>query len=146
MSRALQISLMILTASLCGFCILQWQRESRATARQRSLFLELAAAQEASQSQTAKLALWEQEISRLTTALADQAASRTALSGMQAKLDELTRQLEAKTTALTEFSSVSETVRLQLAKALDERDALAARLNARTREFNALADKFRKTQ
>ena len=146
MSRALQICLMILTAALCGVCVLQWQGESRAAARQQALAAELADAQTTLQSRQEKLTAWEQEITRLNAALTDQAAAQKALPDLEAKLAETTGQLEAQAAAFTQTTTAAEALNAQLKKALDERDALAGRLNERTREFNTLAEKYRKSR
>jgi hypothetical protein len=144
MTRTLQICLMILTTALCGVCVLQWQREGRAAAREQALAGEIQALQADRVVQTEKLAAWEQEITRLNDALTAPAAAGKSLTELQGELTAVTRQLEQKTAALTQLSAAGETLRGQLQKALDERDALARRLNERTAEFNALAAKLRK--
>lgn len=145
MSRALQICLMLLTAALCAVCVLQWQRETRSAAREQALASTLQDAQLTVEAQTGKLAIWEQEITRLNAALSEQTAKQKTLPELETKLVEATRQLEAKTDALTKLSAAGASLRTQLQKALDERDALARRLNERTAEFNALAAKLRRT-
>lgn len=143
MSRILQICLMILTTALCGVCVLQWQREGRAAVREQALAREIQALQADRVVQTEKLAAWDQEITRLNDALTAQAATGKASTELQAELTAATRQLEQKTAAVTQLSAAGETLRTQSQKALDERDALARRLNERTAEFNALAAKLR---
>lgn len=146
MSRTLQISLMVLTAMLCGVCVWQWQRESRAAAAYFSLRDELAAARSQTGAQTVKLAEWEKEIARLNEALATQSESITKLPEIEARATAATQQFEAAQAVFTQQQAAFETLKTQLQKALDERDALATQLNTRTREFNALAEKYRKAR
>ena len=144
MSRALQICLMFLTAALCGVCLLEWHRETLAASREWSLAAELATAQGTIRSQQEKLTAWEQEITRLNIALNDRAADQKALPELEAKLTEAARQIEAQAAAAAQASIAGDTLGSYLKKALEERDVLATRLNERTREFNVLAEKYRK--
>ncbi len=143
MSRILQICLMVLTAALGGVCLIQWQRESRVAAYVAELKNQLGQARETVAAQTARLAAWEQEIARLTGALAAQSEANWRLPQLEAQTLEARQQWEAGQALLTQQQASLASLHQQLEKALDERDALAGRLNERTREFNALADKYR---
>ncbi len=137
MSRALSISLMLLTAALCGVCVVQWQRELRAAARERTLQRDLAEATASQQRLTDQLATRDQEIARLHAAL-------VAAATPPAPPADLTGALAQKTTALAELTATHTALQAQLTKALDERDAMATRLNQRTQEYNTLAARLKK--
>ena len=140
MSRILQICLMVLTAALGVVCLIQWQRESRVAAYVAEIKSQLGQARETMVDQTARLAAWEQEIARLTAALASQSEASRLLPQLEAQTVEARQQWEASQALLTQQQA---SLQEQLEKALDERDVLAGRLNERTKEFNALADKYR---
>ena len=140
MSRILQICLMVLTAALGVVCLIQWQRESRVAAYVAEIKSQLGQARETMVDQTARLAAWEQEIARLTAALASQSEASRRLPQLEAQTVEARQQWEASQALLTQQQA---SLQEQLEKALDERDVLAGRLNERTKEFNALADKYR---
>ena len=143
MSRILQICLMVLTASLCVVCLIQWQRESRVAAYVAEIKNQLGQARETMADQTARLAAWEQEIARLTAALAAQSEATRRLPQLEAQTVEARQQWEGSQALLTQHQASRASLHEQLKKALDERDALAGRLNERTKEFNALAEKYR---
>ena len=143
MSRILQICLMVLTAALGVVCLIQWQRESRVAAYVTEIKNQLGLARETMADQTARLAAWEKEIARLTAALAAQSEASRRLPQLEAQTVEARQQWEAGQALLTQQQASLASLHEQLEKALDERDALAGRLNERTKEFNALADKYR---
>ena len=144
MTRLLQIGLMVLTAALCGVCLLQWQRESRLTRGREDLAVQLHASRETLAAQAAQLDVREAEIARLNAALGESAKDRPAVAELESAATARARAaLEA---ALGEQTDAAETARTQLKQALDERDSLATRLNQRTMEFNTLAEKYRKAR
>lgn len=127
MTRALHFSLMALTAALCFVCLLQWQREAAAGRRERQLRAELAGVEAAARRQAAEGEVGEQKAARLEAALAEEVRKSAGAQQEEARRQEAARGEQGA----------------QLRRALEERDALAQRLNERTREFNALAEKYR---
>ncbi len=146
MSRALQISLMLLTAMLCSICLRQWHQGSLASEKIRTLAAGLQEAGETMQNQTLTLQRWETEITRLNAALAAQTTAVQEQAALHAEAATATQSLSGHQKVLTEHQTLTETLRTQLQQALTERDTLATRLNERTREFNVLAEKYRKKQ
>jgi DNA repair exonuclease SbcCD ATPase subunit len=146
MSRLLQLSLMLLTAVLCSICLWQWHQGTRASEKIRALESTLQQAGETLQSQILTIQRWEAEINRLNTALAAQTAALQEQAALQTKANAAAEGLGEPQQALKELKTLSETLRTQLSQALSERDALATRLNERTREFNLLTEKYRKAR
>lgn len=146
MSRSLQISLMILTAALCGVCVLQWLRESRMAAQAAGLEGQLVEARRTQESQKTQLANWEQEIGRLHQNLSVQMEAAHRVPELEAAAAAARQELDALKTATAGHQTTVDTLNQQVKKVLDERDALAGQLNERTKAFNALAEKYRKAQ
>ena len=146
MSRLLQISLMLLTAVLCSICVWQWHQGSRAAEKIRTLEAGLHQAGDTLQNQTLTIQRLEAEITRLDTALAAQTSALQEQAAVQSKTNAAAQGPDETQKALTEYRTLAETLGPQLKQALSERDALATRLNERTRDFNALAEKYRKAR
>ncbi len=146
MSRLLQISLMVLTAILCGVCVLQWQRESRLAAQVAKAGNDLTKAHSTMEQQRAQLAVWEEEIRRLNQALSAQHEATRRLPELEAAAAAARQELETLQAATARNQATVDTLTGQLKKALDERDAVATQLNERTKAFNSLAEKYRKAQ
>jgi phosphoenolpyruvate-protein kinase (PTS system EI component) len=146
MSRLLQLSLMLLTTVLCSICVWQWHEGSRAAEKIRTLEAAWQQAGNTMQSQTLTRQRQEAEITRLNTALAAQTAALQEQAALQTKATAAAQSLDEHQKSLTDHQTLSETLRTQLKQALSERDALATRLNERTREFNLLTEKYRKAR
>lgn len=151
MSRPLLIALGTLLASLCGLCIFQWKRESDFRAAILDLSTRLHGKSQALSEAEARIETLQTEITRIETLRADTEAKYLAT------LDEL-RPLQLDWTArghtifaLSQYAAAAESQNDAIAKQNEllkqlasERDAAIEKLNARTREFNALTEKYNK--
>lgn len=151
MSRPLLIALGTLLASLCGLCIFQWKRESDFRAAILDLSTRLHGMSQALSEAEARIETLQTEITRIETLRADTEAKYLAT------LDEL-RPLQLDWTArghtifaLSQYAAAAESQNDAIAKQNEllkqlasERDAAIEKLNARTREFNALTEKYNK--
>jgi hypothetical protein len=150
-SRPLLIALGTLLASLCGLCIFQWKRESDFRAAILDLSTRLHGKSQALSEAEARIETLQTEITRIETLRADTEAKYLAT------LDEL-RPLQLDWTArghtifaLSQYAAAAESQNDAIAKQNEllkqlasERDAAIEKLNARTREFNALTEKYNK--
>lgn len=154
MSRPLLIALGTLLAGLCGLCIFQWKRESDFRAAILDLSTRLHGKTQALSEAEARIATLQTEITRIETLRADTEAKYLAT------LDEL-RPLQLDWTArghtifaLSQYAAAAPAAESQneaiakqnelLKQLAAERDAAIEKLNARTREFNALTEKYNK--
>ncbi|HEX2747116.1 MAG TPA: hypothetical protein VHM91_03885 [Verrucomicrobiales bacterium] len=153
-------ALVVITLALCALVVVQWVRES-------SLHTDLTAmdkrvhASEAAQSDLEdKLKTWEAEIQRLTE---NATAASKKEKELQAEITRLTTELTTRDAELKTASAAppdfvatmkarndevlkqNEAIKnanAALQKLIQERDALAEKLNNRTKEWNELTGKY----
>lgn len=152
MNRALTIALAAVLAVLCGLCLWQWKREADFRAAITALSGNLDAEREAHAASLQRITVLESEIQRLTKLREDTEAKYLAtlaeLSALQP--DWIARGLTIG--ALSELAAAvparenqNEAIARQnalLKQLTAERDAAIEKLNARTREMNAVTEKY----
>jgi hypothetical protein len=158
LNRALTIALALALAGLCSLCVIQWRREADFRAAIGSLTEQHRAGMKARAKLEQKLAALESEIRRLS-GLRDDAEARflaahddlrllrqdwTARADTIQALSELAAGAAADPAALTAQNAAITAQNEMLRKLAAERDAAIHQLNARTREFNSLTEKYNK--
>ena len=158
MKRALTVALATLLCALGGLCLYQWKREAEFRAAIVDLSGKLHAETKTRTEAEQRILTLSAEISRLETLRADTEtkylAAMEELGPLQADwtargviIRALSEMAEKPATA--DQPSVNQNAVIekqnQLLKSLaSERDAAISKLNARTREFNALTEKYNK--
>ncbi len=154
MNRALTIALGFMLAVLCGVCIWQWKREAYFRAAIADFAGRLDAEKQAHEESRQRITVLEAEIARLTKLRDDTEAKYLAtLTELRAiepdwiarghSLLALSQLAAAAPIAESQNEAIAKQNEL-LQQLTAERDAAIEKLNARTREFNALAEKYNK--
>jgi chromosome segregation ATPase len=153
-NRALTIALGILLAALCGVCVWQWKREADFRAAIADFAGKLGREQEAHDQSSQRLTVLEAEIARLTRLRDDTEAkylaTLTELRAIQPdwiarghSLTALSQIAAAAPAAASQNAAITRQNEL-LKQLTTERDSAIEKLNARTREFNSLTEKYNK--
>ena len=152
MNRALTIALAAILAVLCGLCLWQWKREADFRAAIASLHDALASETKAHSESLQRITVLESEIQRLTKLRDDtERQYLTTLAELRAlQPDWIARgQTSAILSQLAAAAPASESQNEAIARQnallkqlTAERDAAIEKLNARTREWNVLTEKY----
>ncbi len=154
MNRTLLITLAAVLAALCGVCLWQWKREADFRAAIIDYHTRLETETKAHGETRQRLALLEAEVTRVTKLRDDtEAQYLKTLEELRAlqldwaarglTIEALSRMVE--TAPAVENQSAAIARQNELLKSLTaERDTAIEKLNARTREFNALTEKYNK--
>jgi cell division protein ZapA (FtsZ GTPase activity inhibitor) len=153
-NRALTIALAAVLAALCGLCLWQWKREADFRAAIAGLAGQLDAGERAHAESRRRITALEAELSRIHKLRDD--AERQYLSTL-AELRDLQPDWIARgltSDALSRLAAAASAVESQnaaiarqnelLKQVTAERDDAIQKLNARTRELNALTEKMRR--
>jgi len=151
-NRILTIALGFMLAVLCGVCVWQWKREADFRAAIADFAGRLENEKEAHDESRQRITVLEAEIARLTKVRDDTEAKYLATL---AELREIQPDWIARGQSLLALSQLAaaapaaenqnEAIAKQndlLKQLVSERDAAIEKLNTRTREFNALTEKY----
>lgn len=152
MNRFLTIALAAVLALLCGLCVWQWKREADFRAVISSLSQKLEAESKAHQDSLQRVLVLEGEVNRITKLREDAEAkyldTLAALRAMQPDwlarantIEALSRLAAAAPAAESQNEAINRQNDL-LKKLVTERDGAIQKLNARTRELNAVTEKY----
>ncbi len=153
MNRPLLITLAAVLTALCGLCLWQWKREADFRAAILDYHTRLEAETKAHGETRQRVAVLEAEVARITKLRDDtEAQYLKTLEELRALQPDwaargLTIEALSRLAAAPAVENQSAAIAKQneLLKSLTaERDAAIEKLNARTREFNALTEKYNK--
>lgn len=154
MNRLLTIALAAILAILCGLCLWQWKREADFRAAIAGFSGQLDAEKQAHGQSRQRLAMLEAEIARLTKLREDtEAQYLTTLAELRALqpdwiarglTSEILSRLAAAAFAVESQNAAIARQNELLKQVTAERDDAIQKLNARTRELNALTEKMRR--
>ena len=154
MNRSIIISLGIVLAALCGLCLWQWKREAEFRAAIGDYHTRLETETKVHTESRLRITALEAEVARLAELRDDtEAKYLETLAGLRALQPDwaqrgLTIEVLSRVSAaapVTESQNAAIQKQNGMLKTLAaERDAAIQKLNARTREFNTLTDKYNK--
>jgi len=153
-NRALTIALASVLTLLCGVCLWQWKREADFRAAIAGFSGQLDAEKKAHGQSRQRLTVLEAEIARLTKLRDDtEAKYLTTLAELRAiqpdwiarglTSDFLSRLAAAAPAVESQNAAIARQNEL-LKQVTSERDDAIQKLNARTRDLNALTEKYNK--
>ena len=154
MNRALTITLAAILTLLCGLCLWQWKREAEFRAEILDVNHKLAAENKARNEALLRIAGLEGEVQRISKLRDDTEAKYLAtlaeLRALQSDwlarartIEGLSRLAAAAPAAESQNDAIAKQNEL-LKKLAAERDEAIQKLNARTRELNAVTEKYNK--
>ena len=152
MSRRLHTVLGIVLAALCGLCVWQWKREADFRSAHAEVSARLTAESKSLGESRARVAVLEGEVQRIEKLRADTEArfleAATALKTLEADwqaraltIDILSRAAAAVSRSEGQGELIAKQNEL-LKKVAAERDDAIQKLNARTRDLNAVTEKY----
>ena len=152
MNRSLTIALAAVLTLLCGLCLWQWKREADFRAAIRDLDHKLAAEYKAHNDAIQRITMLEGEVQRVSKLREDTEAQYLATLGELRTLQTdwrvrgntivlLSRLAEPAPAGEGQNESIAKQNEL-LKKLAAERDEAIQKLNARTRELNAVTEKY----
>jgi chromosome segregation ATPase len=176
MKRVLLALVVLISFSLCGVCVLQWQREARLRGRITGLVKQLEAENKLRIQAEEKVLEYGREIERLnslrteiesklltsTEELRDRTVDQTArgisigvlmneailagskLEAMEKISGKTTDAIKQRNEEVAAQNAAIEKANALMKQLVTERDEAISKLNARTLEFNELAEKYNK--
>ena len=142
MKRILLALLVLISLSLCGICVLQWQREARLRARIITLVNQLEAENKLRIQAEQKVQEYAREIERLNSLRAE--IESKLLTTTEELRDRTVEAIKQRNEEVTAQNTAIEKANTQIKQLLSERDEAITKLNARTIEFNELVEKNNK--
>ena len=154
MNRPLLITLATVLAALCGLCLWQWKREADFRAAIVDYHTRLEAETKAHSETRQRVTVLEAEVARITKlrddteaqylkTLAELRAIEPDWAARGRTIEALSQLAAAAPAAENQNAAIAK--QNELLKSLTaERDAAIQKLNARTREFNALTERYNK--
>jgi chromosome segregation ATPase len=176
MKRVLLALVVLISLSLCGVCVLQWQREARLRGRITGLVKQLESENKLRIQAEEKVVEYGREIERLnslrteiesklltsTEELRDRTVDQTArgisiavlmneailagskLEAMEKISGKTTDAIKQRNEEVAAQNAAIEKANALMKQLVTERDEAISKLNARTLEFNELAEKYNK--